>query len=539
MLSLGNEGPGVTTTDEKSALTRAREVLREASERNEPRKRTGRLQVDLADETKTALPDAISFLTQLAGAVLLGGSKPAAGAPLPDIFEGGKPTLASLDVRRLDWVAPQLRDARLAVLDQVEATGSDKGLLDKVERLRCLLEFVFQERITLKGETPPKPLDDDEVLAAVALPGDGRQEPGSTWTLENRTNKPLEIPDTPYVLPPLGSRKFPFDPVSRFELAELTAKNMISIEQNAEKKNKGGADALMTVLGFAMLLLPVALIAFLVLRFDNRKIDWYPWAAWGGFVVLAFLAVLAITSHMTKRAGAVRHSVAKLPQFLLDMLTLVVVLAIGIAGTGAALYYAADVRPSDKALLLTGRTIQLVFIAIAAMLPALLYFLFDREHVATQLKRFMFEIFRFDYTVRTIDDVEAKYGSMMDESYGSSRSTSKRRVRGNRALIVVATLLITMGWILVLLNPQIDKNTHLKDLGLITLLEPNKSAVTFGFLGAYFFALYAVMRGYTRRDLQPRFYTQITVRIVTVAILSWMLEIAFPDKAAHLFVLRF
>ena len=536
----------MTTTEEKRARTRVREALREASARNDARIRTRRLQGDLADETKTALPDEISFLTRLAGAVLEGSESQPEAEPLPDIFEGEKPSFASLDVRRLAWVGPLLREARLAVLPYATANArpdpSDQNVVDQVERLRALLEFVFRERITFKGEAHPSPLNDDEVLSGSDLSKDSQREPPS-WRLENRTSQPLTIPTTgtPYVvLPPLGARDdLPFDPTSRFDLAELIAKNEILVLEKEGGRKKDVSDTSLAVLGFAMLLLPLALISFLYLRLDNRKIDWYPWAAWGCFVAIGILVVLGARSGsaISERLRSGRDLAAKLPQFLLEMLTLVIVLAIGIAGTAAALYYAADVRLSDQALLLTGRTIQLVFIAIAAMLPALLYFLFDREHLGTQQQRFMRQIFRFDYEVRTVADVEAKYGTVMTESYGRARSRSGRRVRGNRAPIVVATLLITMGWILVLLNPQIDETTP--NFRLIALLEPSKSAVAFGFLGTYFFALYAVLRGYTRRDLQPRFYTQIAVRIVVVAILSWMLEIAFQDSAPHLYVFAF
>jgi hypothetical protein len=178
-----------------------------------------------------------------------------------------------------------------------------------------------------------------------------------------------------------------------------------------------------------------------------------------------------------------------------------------------------------------------VFIAVASLLPGLLYFLFDREHLGTLRSRFVHQIFRLDKTLATIADIEAKYGAIIDESYGVS--TTGRRIRANRAPIVIATLVITLGWILVVLNPQIETRSDLGSLGIVTLLEPSKSAVTFGFLGAYFFALYAVMRGYVRRDLQPKFYTDITVRIVVVVILAWMLEIVFPDDAPHLYVLAF
>jgi hypothetical protein len=59
------------------------------------------------------------------------------------------------------------------------------------------------------------------------------------------------------------------------------------------------------------------------------------------------------------------------------------------------------------------------------------------------------------------------------------------------------------------------------------LLVPTPSAATMAFLGAYFFAVYLVLRGYFRGDLRPKLYNQITARLVTVVVLAYLLTILY------------
>jgi hypothetical protein len=47
------------------------------------------------------------------------------------------------------------------------------------------------------------------------------------------------------------------------------------------------------------------------------------------------------------------------------------------------------------------------------------------------------------------------------------------------------------------------------------------------FLGAYFFAVYLILRGYFRGDLRPKAYNQITARLVTVVVLAYLMNVLF------------
>src|SRR5262249_12085146 len=106
---------------------------------------------------------------------------------------------------------------------------------------------------------------------------------------------------------------------------------------------------------------------------------------------------------------------------------------------------------------LIGLSLQWIFVAVASVTPGLLYFLFDREKLGTLRERFTRQIFRLDPSVRPLADVNAKYGKLLDEAYGRERGT-ERLLPGRRFPIVLATTVITLGWIVTMLNSHLAAN---------------------------------------------------------------------------------
>ena len=243
------------------------------------------------------------------------------------------------------------------------------------------------------------------------------------------------------------------------------------------------------------------------------------------------------------------------PAIITLIVSLLLVLTIGVIGPAVAVYFGGDVHAAvdlvldggnDELAFLTliGRGLQWAFIAVAAVLPALLFFLFDRLKLATLRQRFEREMLRFDPSVETLSDVRARYGPGMDEVFGPvpqhggavtsalatgekpPKHTSRRMLPDRRGPVVMATVVITIGWILALLNP--DVNAPLTNFQQIVLLfEPQRSPVVFAFLGAYVFTLNAVLRSYVRSDLRPKSYTHITIRIIIAVVFAWVLEALF------------
>jgi hypothetical protein len=150
-----------------------------------------------------------------------------------------------------------------------------------------------------------------------------------------------------------------------------------------------------------------------------------------------------------------------------------------------------------------------------------LYFIFDRERMRTLRQRVTRHIFRLDPAMTTLADIDAKYGQWLDEAFGR-RDSEARYLPGTRWPIVIATSVITLGWAVALLD---TKPVDVAGMGTITaLIQPTPAAPTFAFLGAYFFTLNHVLRGFVRGDLRPKTYAQVATRIVGSVVLAFTLE---------------
>jgi hypothetical protein len=167
-----------------------------------------------------------------------------------------------------------------------------------------------------------------------------------------------------------------------------------------------------------------------------------------------------------------------------------------------------------------GRVIQYLFLTIATLLPALMYFLFNRRQREKVQENFIREVLRLDPGIRTITEAESKYLSLVQETFGTTHTSAFLFTSG--LPILLCTLLILMGWLLVLQPFAGSSPVNVQELE--TLLLPRSNAVTFAFLGSYFFAISLVFRRYVRADLTPKTYTHIILRLLLAIILAWTLS---------------
>ena len=217
-------------------------------------------------------------------------------------------------------------------------------------------------------------------------------------------------------------------------------------------------------------------------------------------------------------------------------LIIVVVLFVAVAAPASAIYYGTElsnvivfthwshlslVAGHDHLYIVVARLLQLIMLIIVSIVPALMYFQFDREKLSTLVDRWLHAIFRLDPSLGTVADVDAKYGRRVEEFYGASLATGvgePRKRLHDRSPVIVATLLIAIGWIVVLLN---DAHRDGALPSFQDLFRPSPTPMTMGFLGAYFLAIQVTLRGYVRGDLKPKTYNVITVRILMAVILAW------------------
>lgn len=252
---------------------------------------------------------------------------------------------------------------------------------------------------------------------------------------------------------------------------------------------------------------------------------WGKLEPWYWPVAGVLLAIVMVVIYLTnKRSGKA------LVRGFMQALILLLILAVGSLLPGLAIYWFGGghelLQQRPIPLLVLGRVLQLLLIAVASLIPGLLYFLFDRQCLATLRVRFQQAIFRLDPTVTTLTDVRAKYGGQMDEIYGpeDTRSARGRLVPGTRLPIFVTTLVITLGWFITLAPVGASDVPVEKRQELLQLFVPFPSAITYAFLGAYFFSLTDILRRYVRGDLKPKAYSSISVRVLVVVILAWVLD---------------
>ncbi|HKA82586.1 MAG TPA: hypothetical protein VKD21_01900 [Acidimicrobiales bacterium] len=99
---------------------------------------------------------------------------------------------------------------------------------------------------------------------------------------------------------------------------------------------------------------------------------------------------------------------------------------------------------------LVSRLIQVIYVAVLSLFPALMYFQFDRQRVGTIRGGWVRSIFRMDPQMETLADIDARYGDQLAEA--SSFSTdSTRFLAGRYSPVIVATILIGLGWTLLIL----------------------------------------------------------------------------------------
>lgn len=330
---------------------------------------------------------------------------------------------------------------------------------------------------------------------------------------------------------------------------------------------------------------------------------------------------------------------------------LLVVVVFGMLLPAVAISFATDVKnffefdggflrvKSGTESQVVARSIQLVYVAVLTVLPALMYFQFDRHRAGTIRGQWVRSIFRIDSRSENLSDVNARYGDLMSEA-SNFRSDASRALGGRHSPLIIATILIGLGWVILVARTEsfdFDRTTHaaaqttvaetaatraneladqaanasdleevrraaagaveasqtaqtaasvsgaasaeadgetpataprtpltaagIEDMdlrearelanqaaaeaasaaeaaegtqteaastGAFQLLAPDPGPAGMAFLGAYFFAVYLVLKAYLRGDLRPKVYNQITARLVTVVVIAYLISVLIP-----------
>ena len=271
-----------------------------------------------------------------------------------------------------------------------------------------------------------------------------------------------------------------------------------------------------------------------------------------------------------ERGSRVRTFVAGVPRQAAEVAVLIGAVVISVIGLGVAIHLTTQLKgllPIDYGAiyqldnpfaavdavvrsspafwqLLVGHIAQWVLVSVAALVPAAMYFQFDRQRLASLQQRWVQEVFRLDPTVRTVRDIEARYGSQIETAFGELGPDSGLRLgRGRRSPVIVATILLVVGWFLLIATTQVP-DLVAGDRGQLvwpgdgtfpvsSFFRPDLSLPGYAFLGAYVFTLFHVVRGYHRRDLHPKTYNTIVVRILAAYALSLVVSVVSDAPGAE------
>ena len=233
---------------------------------------------------------------------------------------------------------------------------------------------------------------------------------GRSYAVKNETNRQLVVEaadGSKFILEPLEVRYvFEENDLTRFALRQWPTE--IRVEPRKRETKPFQTRATKAALRAAVVFIPVWLLLKVV--FGDEMWWKLGWAGLAAVLVGAFL-IDAWRSRPDKMLRLVRRGLGWLRSWGGQQLYLLGSLAIGFVVPAVAIYFGTDisalidiVRTSEgttehnAVLTLIARVMQLVFIWTASLTPALLFFLFDRDHLNTLRSRFTRQIMRFDPT---------------------------------------------------------------------------------------------------------------------------------------------
>ena len=307
------------------------------------------------------------------------------------------------------------------------------------------------------------------------------------------------------IIPPFGSRLLNSEILRDYDFLDWKRQSLITVDLVAKKQN----ETAQMVFGLLVTLLVLFLLVSIPLAIFTEAISW----ATIGIISLIFILAQGVSLYF---ASGGRRLGSGLWEWFKMGPGIILVLLAGVGLPLAIVYFFGDgqhlIGIKNFELAALGRMLQVGFISIASILPALLYFLFGRLQIEKLRDNFFREVMLLDPNIQTLSEARTKYDPLLDSVYGSGNSPFAI------LLLFISTALLVMGWITAL-SPVGSVSTDTIDL--VSFFTPNSTAFTLGFMGAYFFTVNMIFRRYVRSDLTPKTYAHITVRLLITLVLVW------------------
>lgn len=367
-----------------------------------------------------------------------------------------------------------------------------------------------------------------KLVEQIALLKDARQltlqdmriEVNREYVVNNRTPRRIGIKHCEnfedLILPPFGSRVVSSDLLNGYDYLPWTWQALVTVTPLARvKKNRTALIWRFLIVLFFVLFLMVSLPLAII---RQQQILWNI----TGIGTLVFILAFTILHYLVESKNEVEDFFNHLEEFVQFFPGIALVLLIGVGLP--LLAYNQQITdqtylPNLSRLEALGSFTQVLFISIASILPALLYYLFGRMQVVKQRDSFFREVLVLDPHVESFAEAESKYEPLLDSVYGTGSTPF------SILLLVISTALLVMGWMVAL--PPTDV-TLTPSSTILAFFQLKPDYFVFGFLGAYFFAINMIFRRYVRADLTPKTYAYITVRLLITLVLVWVIQ-ALPQ----------
>jgi len=354
--------------------------------------------------------------------------------------------------------------------------------------------------------------------------------PGVNYTVRSETDKLIGINHyssaddptfEPLVIPPFGSRWLSSEDLKEYDFLAWKSLKLITVEEMSEQEPSRPANVMMSILVmlfglFLLVTIPAAL-------FFTGPISWQTI----GVGSAIFIGLVAAGSLFFAPEAERRSTRSSLWEWLKLIPGMAMVLLAGVGLPLAIVYLFGDGRllleSGDFSLAALGRLMQVGFISVAAILPALLFYLFGRQQIGKLREQFYRELIVLDPNLHTLSEARTKYDPLLDSVYGAGNSNSPFAL----VLLIISTALLVMGWVMVL-SPIGPVSSDVSSM--IAFFTPDYTVFSLGFLGTYFFAVNMIFRRYIRADLTPKTYAYITVRLLITLVLVWAIS-TLPEFA--------
>ncbi len=448
------------------------------------------------------------------------------------------------------------KDAESRIPEESLMSWFDRYVLKRT-RFSDTAEFTSDNSQTIELETEVEGSDAARVKSGSqgvknvgsVLKGGGTKEE-KQWELVNQVPQAVEITtsgsEPTMRIPPFGRVTISQSELEKYHLEEWITRGIL-VKELKEKEEMPPEQILLIIWGGGFLYSGIFWgFAWIITKFADRSPpeDWWLWTA-----VLTTVVSVAYLAYYFGRFGALQERLKKVRHAIGGVLQLGIAFGIPAITIFSSQHAAPKQAVADAAthtislfnlsafsfdVMLVAPALQLLMIGVLSGLPALLFYLFDRQKLGTLREEFLRSVVVLIPSIHTLRDAESVFGLRADAILGDSSPGKQagRFLPHNRSIIFVTTIIVTIGWVVALAN-----GSGKTGWPLVQYFIPAPNPFVYAFLGAYTFGILMLFRRYSRSDMKPSAYAHFAVRTITAIIITWVFMLIMPESKDNAFIL--